>query len=99
MPAPTTATASNGGAPDVRAQAAARLDALRADHRRARDHLERLDAWRADLADLLLRQSGAIQVLTELLGEAGPEPEAHDADPDARADPAGSSFITGPDRV
>jgi hypothetical protein len=72
MPAPTVTTTGNGVAPDVRAQAVARLDALRADHRRAREHLERLDARRADLADLLLRQSGAIQVLTELLGQTEP---------------------------
>ena len=101
MAEPTTTVAStgNGVATQLRARAAARLEALRTDHRQAREHLQRLDAQRADLADLLLRQSGAIQVLTELLGEAGPEPQAHDAAPDARADPAGSSFITGPDRA
>jgi hypothetical protein len=96
MAAPTTATAGNGVAPDVRALAAARLDGLRADHRRAREYLERLDARRADLADLLLRQSGAIQVLAELLGEAGPEPGVHDDDaPDDQAGPAGSPLGPG----
>jgi hypothetical protein len=99
MAEPTTTVAStgNGAATQLRARAAARLEALRTEYRRAREHLQRLDAQRADLADLMLRQSGAIQVLTELVGEAGPEPDAHGDAPATRADPTGSSFVTAPD--
>jgi hypothetical protein len=61
--------ATAGPEAPFREHAAARLDSLRRELRRARDHLDRLDAQRADLADLALRLSGAIQVLSELLGE------------------------------
>jgi hypothetical protein len=79
MATTTTRIDGNGAAPpaeapELRRRAAARLDGVRTEYRRAREHLDRLDAQRSEVADLLLRQSGAIQVLTELLGE-GEDPE------------------------
>lgn len=58
-----------------------RVTELEAEYRAGQEMLAELDAKRADLQQTLLRISGAIQVLQELLGadrepvSDGPEPE------------------------
>jgi predicted nuclease with TOPRIM domain len=69
----------------VREQLRERLDELNAEHQAGRKALANLEAEQADLRDTLLRISGAIQVLEELLHADGPV----DA-PAARAAPAGN---------
>jgi prefoldin subunit 5 len=56
----------------VREQLRERLDELNAEHQAGRKALANLEAEQADLRDTLLRISGAIQVLEELLGADGP---------------------------
>lgn len=46
-----------------------RLAKLKADFEKGQQHLQMLDQQRAELRDTLLRISGAIQVLEELLAE------------------------------
>lgn len=46
-----------------------RLAELKADFERGQQHLQVLDQQRAELRDTLLRISGAIQVLEELLAQ------------------------------
>jgi len=56
----------------VREQLRERLDELNAEHQAGRKALANLEAEQADLRDTLLRISGAIQVLEELLHADGP---------------------------
>jgi predicted nuclease with TOPRIM domain len=46
-----------------------RLQELRGELEKGREHLAALERERADVRDTLLRISGAVQVLEELLGE------------------------------
>jgi len=69
----------------VREQLRERLDELNAEHQAGRKALANLEAEQAALRDTLLRISGAIQVLEELLHADGP-----DGPVDAPPAPAGN---------
>lgn len=56
----------------MRENAATRLDALRKEYETGQEMLAELDARQLDLRQTLLRITGAIQVLEELLEEASP---------------------------
>jgi len=57
----------------VREQLERRVAELEAEQRSGQELLAELDDRRADLQQTLLRISGAIQVLTELLADGKPE--------------------------
>lgn len=59
-----------------------RLEELRAEYERGVREMERLDRRRSELRGTLLRISGAVQVLEELIEDAAGAPEAA---PTARA--------------
>jgi DNA repair exonuclease SbcCD ATPase subunit len=54
-----------------------RLTELRAELTRGQEHMAQLDLQRQDTRDTLLRISGAIQVLEELLGAQAPVAANH----------------------
>jgi hypothetical protein len=75
------------------ARLAARLQALRAEMARGEAQLAELDQRRAGLRDTLLRISGAIQVLQELLDQ---QPASADLFPSAAETPPSSLPIDLP---
>lgn len=59
----------------MRAAAHERLEALRQEFEAGRQRLAELEAQHAQTAETVLRISGAIQVLEELIGDGAPAPE------------------------
>lgn len=73
-----------------------RLDALRAELTRGQEHLAQLDLQRQDTRDTLLRISGAIQVLEELLAAHAPAAANHRRNGHATAQDAAAAINPSP---
>lgn len=78
-------------------QMRARLAELRAEYETGQKRLQELMAQEVTVRETMLRISGAIQVLQELIGESPPEP-ADATDPPAAA-PAAPAAAPGPGPV
>ena len=79
----------------LRERMARRLDELQAEYRAGRKVQADLQAEQAKLDDTLLRISGAVQVLEELLGADG---EVDDGPP-GQVDPAGTDLARAGDGI
>jgi len=62
-----------------------RVSELKAEQEKGQHMLAEIDARQAELRQTLIRISGAIQVLEELLGSSGSSQEDHNAPPAAVA--------------
>lgn len=65
---------------DLNERATARLELLRAEFEAGERRLTELDRQRTQLTETMLRISGAIQVLEEVLGTAETEPTSDDGE-------------------